>query len=243
MTNAIRIIGFVLIAAMVLSLAACTSSNSDDNGDSPEITTGAWAINDQDIQASLPDEVANAFNKATETLTGTTLEPVAYIGSQVVAGTNYMVLCRATSSTETPGATYQLAIIYADLEGNAELTSLVDFDFAKFTEGEGNKDFEMLSGGWFVPTDASGSNIPEDAQAAYDNALSTVCWEWGEVEPLAYLGSQVVSGTNYAILCKGELTEDPSNERVFIVTIYEDLDGNASVSNSNVLDLIELTEA
>ena len=47
----------------------------------------------QEAKAALPNDVAKAFSKAVEGFTGSTLEPVAYLGSQVVAGMNYMILC------------------------------------------------------------------------------------------------------------------------------------------------------
>ena len=258
MTIKKKAILFTLVAALVICLSACGSNKSDTTSNmasdatsdtasnvsegSAGPMTGGWEIAGQELQAKLPEEVATAFSKATETLTGTTLEPVAYVGSQVVAGTNYMVLCRATSATEEPETTYQMAVIYADLEGNAEVTSLKDFDLTKYVEGEGTKDFEQLAGGWSAADDAAGAGLPENAKNAYDKALETVCWEWGAVEPLACLGSQVVSGTNYAILCKGTLTEDESAARIFVITIYEDLDGKAELSNSHVLDLAEFNE-
>ena len=254
MTIRKKAILFTLVAALVICLSACGSSKSDTASGAGSDTasdvseestmpmSGGWAIDDQELQAKLPEEAAAAFSKATETLTGTTLEPVAYVGSQVVAGTNYMVLCRATSATEEPETTYQMAVIYADLEGNAEVTSLKDFDITEYVEGEGTKDFEQLAGGWSAAADATGAGLSENAKNAYDKAMETVCWEWGEVEPLASLSSQVVAGMNYVILCKGTLTEDDSAERIFVVTIYEDLDGNASVTNSHVLDLAEFND-
>lgn len=254
MTISKKAILFMLIAAMAICMSACGGSKTDTTSDTASDTTssvpeessapvtGGWAIDDQDLQVKLPEDVEKAFKKATEALTGATLEPVAYVGSQVVAGTNYMVLCRATSSTENPETKYQMAVIYADLEGNAEVTSLKDFDITKYTEGEGKRDFEQLSGGWSASSDAVGAGLPENAKKAYDEALETVCWEWAETEPLACLGSQVVAGTNYAILCKGKLTEDESAEQIFVAVIYEDLDGNANVSNTNILDLAEFNQ-
>ena len=242
MKNIKRIISFVLIAAMAISLYACKSNEPDSVGESVGAETGAWAVNDQEIQAKLPDEVAKAFSKAMEGFTGIDLEPVAYVGSQVVAGMNYMILCRATAVSQESVPTYKMVIIYADLDGNAEITSLTDFDLAKYTEGEGKQDQEMLSGGWYVPEEACGSDIPEEVKAAYEEATEAVCWQWGTVDTIAYLGSQVVAGTNYAILCKGVLTEDSSSNRVFIVTVYKDLDGNVQFLNSRILDLTDFTE-
>ena len=239
MKTAKRIISLILMAVIAFSMSACASGSSD-NGETAGNETGAWAMNDQKNEAKLPDEVEKAFRKATENFTGGTLEPVAYIGSQVVAGMNYMIICREVTATQEPESSYKIAVIYADLEGNAELTSLSDFDFTKYTEGEGTKNSETLSGGWYASPDAAGSEIPDDVRNVYEKATEAVCWEWAEVDLLAYLGSQVVAGTNYAILCHGKLTEDESTDHIFIITVYEDPDGSAGVSNIHTLDLSEL---
>ena len=248
-TTVKRIISLVLLAVIPFGMSACKSDPSDSPKGEETIEetaaahqTGAWTIDDTESRAELPEEVENAFEKALEGFTGSSLEPVAYVGSQVVAGMNYMILCRAASVSQEPVPAYKMVVIYADLEGNAEILSLKDFDISKFTEEEGVKEPEALSGGWYAAEDAAGSELPENVREAYEKATETVCWQWGSVDTLAYLGSQVVAGTNYAILCKGELTEDPSAERIFVVTVYEDLEGNASITNSCILDLAEFTE-
>ena len=142
MTISKKAILFMLIAAMAICMSACGGSKTDTASDTtssvPEESsapvTGGWAIDDQDLQVKLPEDVEKAFKKAMEALTGATLEPVAYVGSQVVAGTNYMVLCRATSSTENPETKYQMAVIYADLEGNATITNIADLDIAGLSQ-------------------------------------------------------------------------------------------------------------
>ena len=205
-----------------------------------EPVSGGWTINEEG-SADLPAEVKKAFDSVTSELMGTDLEPVAYVGSQVVAGMNYMVLCRATTVTENPVTNYQMLIMYADLEGKASLTTLTDFDVTKYTEGEGTLSKEMLSGGWFVPEDACGSDIPDEVSAAFDKAASQVDWIWSKVTPLTYLGSQVVAGTNYALLCKAEAPDDaPAN--IVVITVYEDLEGNAEITNTCGLDLAEFNK-
>lgn len=234
-----QMIIIVLILAVAFSMTACGDSSSDNNENEGKVT-GAWTVSDQKAEVNMPEDVEKAFRKATEKVTGSTLEPVSYIGSQVVAGMNYMILCRAVTATQEPQTSYKIAVIYADLEGNAELTSLNDFDLMKYTEGEGTKNSEVLSGGWYVAPDAAGSEIPENVKSAYEKATEAVSWEWAEVNPLCYLGSQVVAGTNYAILCRGKLTEDKSKDHIFVITVYENLEGNAEVTNIHTLDLSEL---
>ena len=66
-----------------------------------------------------------------ETLTGISYVPVAYLGSQVVAGTNHAFLCRAVTaypgSLETDPA-YAMVYLYEDLSGQVSILSIADFD-------------------------------------------------------------------------------------------------------------------
>lgn len=229
-----RAAGLILMLTMVLYFTACNSNNTVQNSEGA-METGAWAINDQKLGTELPDEVNAAFQKALEGFTGSTLEPVAYVGSQVVAGMNYMILCRASTTAQEPVTSYKMAVIYADLDGNARITSLTDFNFVEFTEGSGSAQ-EILSGGWFVPEDAEGSDIPDSVEDVFEQAEDTANWEWDDIDILAYLGNQIVSGTNYAFLCEGELDDD-STGHILVVTVYEDLEGTAEISNVYELDL------
>ena len=182
-----------------------------------------------------------AFDKAVEQFDGSELTPVAYIADQVVAGTNYMILCEAETVTAEPVKSYQMVIVYADLEGNAELTAVKDFDLTAYTEGNNTEiSSEQLAGGWNVPEDAVGSVIPEEAQAAFDKAAEQ--FTGSDIEPLALLGTQVVAGTNYAFICKSTLTTQEPISGIQIVTVYADLEGNAKIINISTVDPAEYNE-
>ena len=88
---------------------------------------GGWSYAES---TEITDDIKKVMEKATETLTGAVYEPVAYIGSQVVAGTNHAVLCKSTPSVaELNGATtYVLVYVYADLQGNCEITETTDIE-------------------------------------------------------------------------------------------------------------------
>ena len=235
-----KTIAVMLMIVMAACLAACGGSGPDEpdtnTEKAEEAVSGGWEMTSNDA-AELPEDVQKAFDKASEKLTGNDLKPVAYVAGQVVAGMNYMILCESAPVTDDPAPKYQMAVIYADLEGNAEITSLKDFDYVAFTEGDDQSEQEMLSGGWSAAEDAAGSEIPEDAAAAYKKATENIDWVWEKVEPLACLGTQLVAGTNYALLCKGESSSDEKADSIMVLTVYEDLDGNAEVTNIKVLDL------
>lgn len=71
-------------------------------------------------------EATAAFNEATEGFVGVDYVPVALLSTQTVAGTNYRILCEAT--TVYPGAEMHYAVVnvYESLEGNANIISVTD---------------------------------------------------------------------------------------------------------------------
>ena len=228
-----------LVLGMVSVLSACGSAEQSDTkqpaeSEKSEVVAGGWELAGNEA-AALPEEVQAAFDKAREKFTGSDLKPVAYVASQVVAGTNHMFLCEATTTTAEPKTSYQMVVVYEDLQGNAEITATKDFDMAAYTEG-GSTDIasEKLSGGWSVPDAACGSAVPDDAKAAFDKATSEL--GGSDLEPLALLGTQVVSGTNYAFLCKSTLVTQEPVSGIQVVTVYADLDGKAEVSNISTVD-------
>ena len=235
---------FALI--MMTMVTACGSSGeTGENEDtaateSSEAMSGGWEIYDNEANV-LPEDVQAAFDKAAETFTGSELKPVAYIASQVVAGTNYMILCEATTTPETPSTSYQMAVVYSDLNGNAEITQMKEFDFAAYTEGDSSEvSAEKLAGGWEIAEDRSSVVIPQEAKDAFDKAAENL--DGNELEPMVLLGTQVVAGTNYAFLCYSTLQTEETINGVQVVTVYEDLDGNAEITNISAVDPADYNE-
>ena len=97
---------------------------------------------------------------------------------------------------------------------------------------------QNLAGGWAATEDIT---VTEEAQQAFDAAVETEeeALTGLELEAVALLGTQVVSGTNYCILCRGrsagkELRQDPFYA---VLYIYQDLEGNAKILDADDLDM------
>ena len=91
--------------------------------DYEEGAVGAW----QEAESpALTEEAKAAFQKATEGFVGVAYVPVALLSEQVVAGTNYRILCEAT--TVYPGAEmhYAVVTVYESLDGTANIISVTD---------------------------------------------------------------------------------------------------------------------
>ena len=134
-----RIYALALSAVMVLSLAACASAKAtNDNGNTDsepveisEAMTGGWSHSDS---SEVTDELRKVFDKAFDGFTGSRVTPVAYLGSQVVAGLNHCFLCQSTDAYPGAQPRYVLVYIYEGLDGNAELMNIADLDIGSFCE-------------------------------------------------------------------------------------------------------------
>lgn len=110
----------LLILAMMIGIApACA-----------EMTVGGWE-NIPHEAGTLPEDAQTAFDKALEALDGAVYTPVALLSTQVVAGTNYCILCQITPVVPDPVPVWALVYIYADLQGNAEILNVYELYIAQ----------------------------------------------------------------------------------------------------------------
>ena len=59
---------------------------------------------------------------------------------------------------------------------------------------------------------------------------------------MALLGTQLVSGMNYAFLCFSTLQTEETINGIQVVTVYSDLKGNAEVINISTVDPADYNE-
>ena len=234
------LLAFVLLFVMAAFGSSDQTSENTSETETSEPVAGGWELFDNKTNV-LPEDVQASFDKASETFTGSELKPVAYVASQVVAGTNYMILCEAATTTEQPKTSYQMVIVYVDLEGKAEITQMKEFDLTAYVEGDSTEiSAEKLAGGWEPAEDRSSVVIPQDAKDVFDKAAGNL--DGNELEPMALLGTQVVAGTNYAFLCFSTLQTEETINGIQVVTVYEDLDGNAEITNICTVDPADYNE-
>ena len=196
----------------------------DDNGvlvdPGPEvIESGSWTDPMADMFTKHELEV---FDKATSGMAGASYEPLACLGSQVVAGVNHRFLCKETLIVNPPFTQYAIVTIYEDLEGNCRITD-IDISNAEVTE-------EGLAGGFTTPVSiflSSNDKVIDDALKAFDAA--TTALEGVDYKALAVLGTQVVAGTNYRILAYAKVVSPEAQGYFTILTVNQPLEGDASI--------------
>ena len=220
------IIWLFLVVTLCTVLAGCKKKEE-------EVVTGGWTIDLEAQSLTIPSEALEAFHAAIGNQEGLQIEPIALLGTQVVSGLNYMFFCTETPSNSTKDSSYKVVIVYKDLTGSSTITQIRDFDFNSYLGNKAAKDTSDLVGGWTVNNDMTGSKIKEEVMDAFSKAVET---EEASYTPIAVLAHQVVAGTNYAVLC---LQENDENSFISVLTIYNDLEGNAEILSNSYVDLAD----
>ena len=84
---------------------------------------GGWTVADDPM---ISEELQAALEKALDGLVGVAYQPVACLGTQVVAGVNYAILCQQTAIVPDAEPTWVIVYLYEDLQGNAEILNVAD---------------------------------------------------------------------------------------------------------------------
>lgn len=206
-----------LLATSGIVLAAC-SKKTNENGNPSSSETGSWEKPDS---PAITDDIKNLFSKLE--IDGANYTPVALLGTQVVAGMNYRVLCKVEPVVQNPVAKYAVVTLYADLDGNVELTEVIN------SEAEAPVSGKEMTGAW---EETASPEVTEEAKSALAKASETLAG--AEFNPVALLATQVVAGTNYSMFC--EMTPSVSlpdaKTSYAIITVYQDLQGNAELTET-----------
>ncbi|MCR5791537.1 MAG: hypothetical protein K6G65_00060 [Lachnospiraceae bacterium] len=84
---------------------------------------GGWVVSEEDV---LPKEAEDALDKAAKE-GNKEYEGAILIGTQVVAGMNYMYLCKGSTEDGNAALGYKIVQVYEDLDGKATVTEEFGF--------------------------------------------------------------------------------------------------------------------
>ena len=194
-----------------------TEVTPDEEG----MIVGGWSSGDS---IAITEEHKALFEKLNGQLAGATLQPIAYLGSQVVAGMNYRFLCKETATVPDAKPIYVIAEIYQDLSGNVTVNQILESKVEAPTE--------QLSGGF---TETESCEITPEIKEAFEAAVAGLTG--ADYEPVACLGTQVVAGKNYRLLCRSKLAAPGAETGYAIVKLYVGVDGSREI-----LDITDFTE-
>ncbi|MBR5337472.1 MAG: hypothetical protein IK152_05760 [Lachnospiraceae bacterium] len=186
---------------------------------------GGWQLNLDGPTPVINDDALDAFYEATPNLMGADYSPIAILGTQVVAGTNYAFLCRQVVISANPVPKLCVVIVYEDLRGNAQITNVTDFDLGSYWGNDNtSQQSRIAAGGWSLPDDFTTINLPRPVSSVF---MALAAWDPG-LQTMAYLGSQVVAGTNYAVLC---YDTDNGPAVPCIMYMYAPINGSPELTN------------
>ena len=178
-----------------------SSSQSDAPSGGTDTTAfnGIWTYTDQ---TGMQEDAQAAFDKAFETYTASSVfSPIALLGTQVVAGTNYAILMSETPSENPEAGELKVVTIYQDLQGNCTINGFVKLDLGEqYTKAVDKADYtapeagEPLLGGW--QTHLGGPELPKEAAEFF-----SVYEALADQQMMVYLGSATAEDeTVYAAL-------------------------------------------
>ena len=174
---------------------------------------GSYSI---DVSTSgMPQKVATGFSKVFEGFVGADYQPIAYLGSKLVNGTNHAILCEQTLVTGKDVKSIVLVVLNekpGDIDGTA--FSIVGIDNLLSNGG-------ALGGFNIAPT----TTIPDEAKAVFDKAFQGFLGS--NVKPFALLATKIVHGVEYAFAAELSMviksgTFTTGNKSIAIVKVFSD---------------------
>lgn len=233
MKNITRFLALGLTATIMLgSFTACNAkvkANVNVNGSeviNTVISTGSWKIDELN---KVSVEHKKIYEEAVSQLDGYFYEPVALLGTQIVSGTNYAFVSQPTSGGKS--AMNSLVITYINVDPSGKASFISD---ERIVLPGTETDNGTIAGGWsYVESAEVTTRIKEmfEGMESYDGGPVYM--------PIANVGTQVVSGTNYAILCKTAPSHSEMNDKakLVLVYVYENLQGACEITNTETIEL------
>ena len=201
------------VACLALCLGACSKKSQEP------VLLGGWTLADS---PAVTDEVQGLMDKALEGFAGARYIPAAYVASQVVAGTNHLLVCRVAPVIPDAVETWALVTLYQDPQNEVTISDVKDSGVRTYMDANG------LVGSWAAPESPA---ITKDLAKLFENATKDLTD--AKIAPVALLATQVVSGTNYLVLASVTPTDGSDAEPHFaLVTVYANLQGNASITGN-----------
>ncbi len=201
----------------------------------PAKGTTNWINDNVDVQADMSVEDIEMYNKALENTKAVKdkYEPIALLAKKVVTGTNYMFFCKKDDKFYT-------VVVYKSLEGNLSVKTVSQFNYVNNVNEDINYSEGKKANDWEVTIPSKSVQLNEKIQTVFDNAK--VNNQSVNYSPIAVLGHQIANGTHYALLAYGESNDAKKDKGIYLVTLYDDLDGNQSIDSSSYVDLNEYSK-
>lgn len=94
-----------------------------------------------------------------------------------------------------------------------------------------------VTGGWTMNTEAA-ANLSAEQKETFEKAMADL--DGVDYEPIAVIGGQVVSGMNYAYLCKATVVVPDAQPTWTVVVVYQDIEGKAKFVSAKDIDIADV---
>lgn len=230
MKKSIRFTSAAMAALIAMSCAAFSAFADDsielaDDSGYTEFLAGGWEVNTGSTSISKNAAAKAAFKKATAELLGVSYQPIAVLGTQVVAGTKYAILCRATPVIPDAAPDITIMYIYENVDGTVDIDG-----FQTIISGGDKGGFKANTRKFTIKNKKN-----KAVYSAYKKAMKELV---GVVyKPVLYLGSQNKSGSNYMILCRSQAVYPNAPYEWSLVTVSKSAKGKVKLGDVQTLEL------
>lgn len=227
-----KLLSIIMALSMIIALTACGAENASSKEYEEEELAGGWTVSGENGGAGLDGEVQGYYDKAVKSLDDKVdkknLTPIGLL-AMGKEDNSYVILCNLKKSSEKYSTKILSFVVNGEKTENVKLSSFVIPDYTKEYENpDGNAAYEINSS-------LNAATLPENVQTAWDKAFEVFCGS--SMTPVAYLGSQVVAGSNYAVLCTSKTVTMEPVIGLKVIIIYADLEGNAEITSICDVDL------
>lgn len=230
MKKSIRFTSAAMAALIAMSCATFsafaddTSVPTDDSGYT-EFLAGGWEVNTGSTSISKNAAAKAAFKKATAELLGVSYQPIAVLGTQVVAGTKYAILCKATPVIPDAAPDITIMYIYENVDGTVDIDG-----FHTIISGGDKGGFKANTGKFTIKNKKN-----KAVYSAYKKAMKELVGV--DYKPVLYLGSQNKYGSNYMILCRSQAVYPNAPYEWSLVTVSKSAKGKVKLGDVQTLEL------
>lgn len=230
MKKSIRFTSAAMAALIAMSCTAFSAFADDsielaDDSGYTEFLAGGWEVNTGSTSISKNAAAKAAFKKATAGLLGVSYQPIAVLGTQVVAGTKYAILCKATPVIPDAAPDITIMYIYENVDGTVDIDG-----FQTIISGGDKGGFKANTGKFTIKNKKN-----KAVYSAYKKAMKELVGV--DYKPVLYLGSQNKSGSNYMILCRSQAVYPNAPYEWSLVTVSKSAKGKVKLGDVQTLEL------
>jgi hypothetical protein len=230
MKKSIRFTSAAMAALIAMSCATFSAFADDsielaDDSGYTEFLAGGWEVNTGSTSISKNAAAKAAFKKATAELLGVSYQPIAVLGTQVVAGTKYAILCKATPVIPDAAPDITIMYIYENVDGTVDIDG-----FQTIISGGDKGGFKANTGKFTIKNKKN-----KAVYSAYKKAMKELVGV--DYKPVLYLGKQTKSGSNYMILCRSQAVYPNAPYEWSLVTVSKSAKGKVKLGDVQTLEL------